>query len=164
LTIASNTGKTKFKFCFATAYSESQFNFGLFKSTIIIAILCNIPIMVATTNSAIKVITGKFKRYSAIPNVIMIVTIFIIIFGIILYIYCLYSDTGIYFINTAFSPSLEIAVIEIYINIVKNCITPKMIQAIKNVFVGICCNIRSEEHTSELQSRFDLVCRLLLEK
>src|SRR5699024_12320744 len=28
------------------------------------------------------------------------------------------------------------------------------------------CNlaIRSEEHTSELQSRFDLVCRLLLEK
>src|SRR5207249_6304268 len=29
-----------------------------------------------------------------------------------------------------------------------------------------CCNsiARSEEHTSELQSRFDLVCRLLLEK
>src|SRR5699024_12717137 len=26
------------------------------------------------------------------------------------------------------------------------------------------CLIRSEEHTSELQSRFDLVCRLLLEK
>src|SRR5699024_11327367 len=25
-------------------------------------------------------------------------------------------------------------------------------------------HIRSEEHTSELQSRFDLVCRLLLEK
>src|SRR5207249_6361885 len=25
-------------------------------------------------------------------------------------------------------------------------------------------NCRSEEHTSELQSRFDLVCRLLLEK
>src|SRR5437868_10751868 len=29
------------------------------------------------------------------------------------------------------------------------------------VWVG---NPRSEEHTSELQSRFDLVCRLLLEK
>src|SRR5699024_12739808 len=28
---------------------------------------------------------------------------------------------------------------------------------------GMVC-IRSEEHTSELQSRFDLVCRLLLEK
>src|SRR5207249_9626170 len=26
------------------------------------------------------------------------------------------------------------------------------------------CRGRSEEHTSELQSRFDLVCRLLLEK
>src|SRR5699024_12205303 len=26
------------------------------------------------------------------------------------------------------------------------------------------CDQRSEEHTSELQSRFDLVCRLLLEK
>src|SRR6266536_5347781 len=27
-----------------------------------------------------------------------------------------------------------------------------------------CCRWRSEEHTSELQSRVDLVCRLLLEK
>src|SRR5206468_10115809 len=27
-----------------------------------------------------------------------------------------------------------------------------------------CANARSEEHTSELQSRSDLVCRLLLEK
>src|SRR5206468_12511653 len=27
-----------------------------------------------------------------------------------------------------------------------------------------CCGRRSEEHTSELQSRSDLVCRLLLEK
>src|SRR5207249_11128714 len=29
---------------------------------------------------------------------------------------------------------------------------------------SICEYLRSEEHTSELQSRFDLVCRLLLEK
>src|SRR5438067_11730284 len=29
---------------------------------------------------------------------------------------------------------------------------------------GHSCADRSEEHTSELQSRFDLVCRLLLEK
>src|SRR5438874_9974471 len=28
----------------------------------------------------------------------------------------------------------------------------------------IACDVRSEEHTSELQSRRDLVCRLLLEK
>ena len=29
---------------------------------------------------------------------------------------------------------------------------------------SVMAAIRSEEHTSELQSRFDLVCRLLLEK
>src|SRR5207249_5819497 len=29
---------------------------------------------------------------------------------------------------------------------------------------GVVAVLRSEEHTSELQSRFDLVCRLLLEK
>src|SRR5699024_12304627 len=28
----------------------------------------------------------------------------------------------------------------------------------------VCLALRSEEHTSELQSRFDLVCRLLLDK
>src|SRR5699024_12057572 len=32
-----------------------------------------------------------------------------------------------------------------------------------NILRG-CDDFRSEEHTSELQSRFDLVCRLLLEK
>src|SRR5207249_5620325 len=31
-------------------------------------------------------------------------------------------------------------------------------------FAASLCEPRSEEHTSELQSRFDLVCRLLLEK
>src|SRR5699024_12059054 len=31
-------------------------------------------------------------------------------------------------------------------------------------FRDIADEVRSEEHTSELQSRFDLVCRLLLEK
>src|SRR5687768_17795066 len=30
--------------------------------------------------------------------------------------------------------------------------------------VQLMCNARSEEHTSELQSRLHLVCRLLLEK
>src|SRR5699024_12423503 len=31
-------------------------------------------------------------------------------------------------------------------------------------YLGVGSKVRSEEHTSELQSRFDLVCRLLLEK
>src|SRR5699024_11466886 len=30
--------------------------------------------------------------------------------------------------------------------------------------IFVLAELRSEEHTSELQSRFDLVCRLLLEK
>src|SRR5207249_8850502 len=35
---------------------------------------------------------------------------------------------------------------------------------VKGDFLAAALNLRSEEHTSELQSRFDLVCRLLLEK
>src|SRR5690606_40235907 len=33
-----------------------------------------------------------------------------------------------------------------------------------HIVSGICTHMRSEEHTSELQSRENLVCRLLLEK
>src|SRR5699024_11304014 len=47
----------------------------------------------------------------------------------------------------------------------------KVKHAISIYFGDFCCVVsrscvdnRSEEHTSELQSRFDLVCRLLLEK
>src|SRR5699024_11339579 len=48
----------------------------------------------------------------------------------------------------------------------------KCLKGIRNRFVGLTIKSnlqsvylkRSEEHTSELQSRFDLVCRLLLEK
>src|SRR5699024_11794101 len=32
------------------------------------------------------------------------------------------------------------------------------------ILLGALLVLRSEEHTSELQSRFDIVCRLLLEK
>src|SRR5699024_8754864 len=46
---------------------------------------------------------------------------------------------------------------------------PEIITRITNILAGLLQTIlehmpRSEEHTSELQSRFDLVCRLLLEK
>src|SRR5699024_12107355 len=34
----------------------------------------------------------------------------------------------------------------------------------RNLLAHMQSGLRSEEHTSELQSRFDLVCRLLLEK
>src|SRR5438105_10673629 len=36
--------------------------------------------------------------------------------------------------------------------------------SIDRLRAGMRCRARSEEHTSELQSRVDLVCRLLLEK
>src|SRR5438067_13476127 len=42
-------------------------------------------------------------------------------------------------------------------------VTAKNVVATRNNVPGADCN-RSEEHTSELQSRFDLVCRLLLAK
>src|SRR5437868_2030852 len=41
---------------------------------------------------------------------------------------------------------------------------PRMITLTYGLGVGLAALARSEEHTSELQSRFDLVCRLLLEK
>src|SRR5436309_12550936 len=37
-------------------------------------------------------------------------------------------------------------------------------QFTNNEIAGVNCETRSEEHTSELQSRENLVCRLLLEK
>src|SRR5699024_12575339 len=41
---------------------------------------------------------------------------------------------------------------------------PLLRPALYVVKKGLRIAVRSEEHTSELQSRFDLVCRLLLEK
>src|SRR5437868_11178770 len=43
-------------------------------------------------------------------------------------------------------------------------VTNKFERLARPVLSGLGLEERSEEHTSELQSRFDLVCRLLLEK
>src|SRR5699024_11289827 len=43
-------------------------------------------------------------------------------------------------------------------------IIPKAMYFIITISENPNAPVRSEEHTSELQSRFDLVCRLLLEK
>src|SRR5699024_12149028 len=45
-----------------------------------------------------------------------------------------------------------------------SCIPTKFSEFIASKQASIKRFSRSEEHTSELQSRFDLVCRLLLEK
>src|SRR5207249_8311872 len=49
-------------------------------------------------------------------------------------------------------------------NISTDEITPAYICYYYDETLGDFPYLRSEEHTSELQSRFDLVCRLLLEK
>src|SRR5699024_11520574 len=58
---------------------------------------------------------------------------------------------------------------EEYYRSVEEAYIDKEMDALSNAVSGeeineITASVRSEEHTSELQSRFDLVCRLLLEK
>src|SRR5690625_5611913 len=56
--------------------------------------------------------------------------------------------------------------VHVYMSMIRSHFTPDNIEGIKvgdKVFFHIT-NLRSEEHTSELQSRGHLVCRLLLEK
>src|SRR5699024_12875296 len=57
---------------------------------------------------------------------------------------------------------LKNSVVSIFNNVKNFAI--KVWTTIKNAVVSRAKSLRSEEHTSELQSRFDLVCRLLLEK
>lgn len=90
-----------------------------FKSIIKHSILNDIFIKIDTANTIIKSVIDIGSKYLTIPNTITVENIFINMFGIILYIYCLYNGTGIYFINVAFLPSLEIAVIDTYINMAK---------------------------------------------
>src|SRR5437867_7552004 len=44
------------------------------------------------------------------------------------------------------------------------CFFPRYLTSNRNNTIGARPFLRSEEHTSELQSPYDLVCRLLLEK
>src|SRR2546430_9782967 len=49
-----------------------------------------------------------------------------------------------------------------YVDVLSNCV-PTRKQHLGEIFADDDC-VRSEEHTSELQSQSNLVCRLLLEK
>src|SRR5699024_2084093 len=59
------------------------------------------------------------------------------------------------------SPPLFVALGGVLIAFLKRT---KLILDIRDIWPDSAVAARSEEHTSELQSRFDLVCRLLLEK
>src|SRR5207249_8295840 len=45
-----------------------------------------------------------------------------------------------------------------------SCVGTETLTGVRMPLIPETSAMRSEEHTSELQSRFDLVCRLLLEK
>src|SRR2546422_2913570 len=64
-------------------------------------------------------------------------------------------------------PGLRACVVLIMPKRVSSCETPSMIHEALKILCRQCSEFacaRSEEHTSELQSRLHLVCRLLLEK
>src|SRR5699024_11963753 len=54
---------------------------------------------------------------------------------------------------------MEEGLLDAWIIVLRSCATP-----LETGGYEWAVRMRSEEHTSELQSRFDLVCRLLLEK
>ena len=119
-----NIGHIKFIFCFTTAYSVSHCSFGFLKSIKkfkYVCVLdnkrCNIILTINTTGEIGHIISIIAKTINAI-------IVFIIISGIILYLNCLYSGIGIYFTNTAFGPSLEMAVAATYIVVDSNCNIP----------------------------------------
>src|SRR3712207_7091010 len=98
------------------------------------------------------------------------------IVDIILWIICLSYSVSVYdivkvfiainVINHAFtSPTVTLTVMALmsYIRILRDCCTDSLDELIP-VFKVLSGFKRSEEHTSELQSRQYLVCRLLLEK
>src|SRR5438067_11186213 len=67
----------------------------------------------------------------------------------------------------AFAPSLRVSEIEPAQALKgeeRQHRTPARLPLLSFERLGRLDTMRSEEHTSELQSRFDLVCRLLLEK
>src|SRR5690349_24263256 len=60
--------------------------------------------------------------------------------------------------------TLDVAVLHALVLDAALGVTPEAIRAGEHVSYTRDAEARSEEHTSELQSRRDLVCRLLLEK
>src|SRR5437868_12707745 len=75
---------------------------------------------------------------------------------------CQQSSMTTYWYPASFMPDLTMASV---MDLIRSSLTlqPNLFQLFQPIG-GVGASLRSEEHTSELQSRFDLVCRLLLEK
>src|SRR5207248_10299752 len=58
----------------------------------------------------------------------------------------------------------EVPGLEIFLHVLGHKMTPIRRRVDEEILGSRCDRTRSEEHTSELQSPYDLVCRLLLEK
>src|SRR3712207_7573076 len=67
--------------------------------------------------------------------------------------------------TTLFRSYINPTIVFILYPLLLNCLTKKVIQdfILPSILIVKLWNLRSEEHTSELQSRQYLVCRLLLE-
>src|SRR5699024_6093160 len=88
------------------------------------------------------VVTGLLTQFAVDLNVEIATT------GLLLSVYALSV--------TVFGPVIRLLTLKF---------SPKLLLIILiSIFIISNTVARSEEHTSELQSRFDLVCRLLLEK
>src|SRR5690606_41625289 len=77
------------------------------------------------------------------------------------------NDILIYDCAPSLSPAMELLLSEADIVLIPMIPSPLSIRAMEQVvdfFAAKARQPRSEEHTSELQSRENLVCRLLLEK
>src|SRR2546429_6300134 len=80
--------------------------------------------------------------------------------GVLIFLYVVYHLLDLTFgrVNPSFVPG------DVYHNVVASLRVWPVAAAYIAAMVVLGLHLRSEEHTSELQSRLHLVCRLLLEK
>src|SRR6266704_2359599 len=87
-------------------------------------------------------------------------SIFIIIFFVIIFLIYIFFSIFFFFNDTA---TTEIYTLSLH-DALPICQSPRRLFPCRPSRGECPGRLRSEDHTSELQSRFDLVCRLLLEK